>query len=68
MSEDKTYFTINLPQWCRPLLDELAAQSRRSRPNVITTLLEQAIRQPSLVGIPSIPAAAQRDDHAEDAA
>lgn len=52
---DKTYFTVNLPQRCRPKLNELAAKSMRSRPQVIEVLIEQAIRNPSLLGMPVHP-------------
>lgn len=66
MTEDKTYFTINLPRRCRPKLNELAARSMRSRPQVLEVLIEQALRQPELVGVPSLPE--ERKSEQEDAA
>jgi hypothetical protein len=54
MAQDKTYFTINLPRRYRALLEDLAARSRRSKPNVIATLLEQGARHPELIGVPRV--------------
>jgi len=66
--KEKTYFTVNISCRYREMLTKLAEVSRRPRANVLEVLIEQAARQPSLVGIPSISAAPQSDDHAEDVA
>ncbi|HOG45759.1 MAG TPA: hypothetical protein PLJ35_15785 [Anaerolineae bacterium] len=68
MAEDRTYFTINLPQRCRPKLNELAARSMRSRPQVLEALIEQALWQPELVGIPALPEDGERERSQQDAA
>jgi len=52
---EKTCFTVNISIRYREMLTKLAEVSRRPRANVLEVLIEQATRQPSLVGIPSIP-------------
>ncbi len=67
---EKTYFTVNISSRYREMLTKLAEVSRRPRANVLEVLIEQASRQPSLVGIPSILSAEEpaRDNPTEDAA
>ncbi len=71
MTEDRTYFTINLPQRCRQKLDNLAQLTMRSRPQVLEVLIEQGLRRPELVGVPILPETQQQRDseqQREDAA
>ena len=67
--KEKTYFTVNISCRYREMLTKLAEVSRRPRANVLEVLIEQAARQPSLVGIPSILDAEEpaRNNPTEDA-
>lgn len=67
----KTYFTVNISCRYREALAKLADVSRRPRANVLEVLIEQALRQPELVGVPGLPETQQQRDseqQREDAA
>jgi len=66
--KDGKYFTVTLPQRVRPGLSALAKRSVRSFPQVLEVLIEQALRQPELVGVPSLLEAQRDNEQQGDAA